>query len=278
MTVVPWYKDLRDPEFAALAGAIYLGRPDVTEVSPKVFSGNFNARKIWETTRLVQELKGQGCLRPEAIGLGIGVGIEPVQFYLTHFEVRSIGTDLYGFGWPSAPLEMLWEPWRFAPYPYDRNLHCPMQMDGMKLLMPDSSVDFIYSVSSVEHFGGAASLASHLSEATRVLKPGGWLVLSTELSLSGGAVDGWCFSREDLNAAVGQSGLLADSCETSLDPRLLAEPATLQLPDWTLAEADWHRLSVRHEGLVYTSVVIALQKPLSSGSEPIPWPSTDSSV
>lgn len=257
-----------------MAGELYFGRQGVQYIGPESFPGNFNARKIWESTRLVVELGHLGCLRSGLLGLGIGSGIEPIQFFLTLHGVQSIGTDLYGFGWPSAPLDMLWKPWEFATYPYNQELHRAMQMDGLKLLMPDDSVDFIYSVSSVEHFGGFQNLIVHIGEARRVLKPGGALVFSTELSLTGEGVPGWCFSESELQSAVRGSGLALVSDATPLDPRLTSDPAILQLPEWTVAQDDWGKLSIGHDSLVYTSVLLSFQKvgeeaPASSG---IPWP------
>ena len=61
-----------------------------------------------------------------------------------------------------------------------------LQMNATQLLMPDDSVDFVYSVSSIEHFGGLRVALAHVREAARVLKPGGVLAFSTEFVLQSG--------------------------------------------------------------------------------------------
>lgn len=264
-------KDLKDSQFAALASDIHIGASQ-QQIDPATYGGRFNARKIWETTRLAQELEHVGVFTEGSIGLGVGVGIEPLPFFLAARGVRSIGTDLYGFGWPSAPLEMLWTPWVYAPFEYRRDLLSVMQMDGMKLLMPSDSVDFVYSISSVEHFGGLRGVQSHVAEAHRILKPGGILAFSTEICISGEPTVDWCFSNREVQLLVDESGLELVNRPTVPEPELLEQPATLLLPSWTIADEEWGKLSIRYGGFVYTSAVVILRKSKPASGQTLPWP------
>jgi SAM-dependent methyltransferase len=58
-------------------------------------------------------------------------------------------------------------------------------MDGRSLRFEDNTFDFIYSCSSIEHFGEAQDVAQAAKEMARVLKPGGLIAISTELCVKG---------------------------------------------------------------------------------------------
>ena len=58
-------------------------------------------------------------------------------------------------------------------------------MDGRTLTFPDASFDVVYSLSSIEHFGGFEGAKRAVLEMARVLKPGGVLALATEYILAG---------------------------------------------------------------------------------------------
>jgi SAM-dependent methyltransferase len=53
-------------------------------------------------------------------------------------------------------------------------------MDGRELDFPDASFDVVFSVSSIEHFGGPADIARGARELGRILRPGGHAVIITE--------------------------------------------------------------------------------------------------
>jgi len=58
-------------------------------------------------------------------------------------------------------------------------------MDGRRLAFSPATFDIVYSLSSIEHFGGIEGAVAAVDEMARVLKPGGVLVLATEYCLSG---------------------------------------------------------------------------------------------
>jgi hypothetical protein len=57
-------------------------------------------------------------------------------------------------------------------------------MDARRLEFEDESFDFVFSASSIEHFGSVEDIETALREMHRVLKPGGACVLTTEIKLN----------------------------------------------------------------------------------------------
>ena len=80
---------------------------------------------------------------------------------------------------------MIQRPEEYAPFPYRRDHLIFMRMDGRRLAFRDAAFDVVYSLSSIEHFGGMPGATETIREMTRVLKPGGVLALATEYVLHG---------------------------------------------------------------------------------------------
>src|SRR5205085_28245 len=59
------------------------------------------------------------------------------------------------------------------------------KMDGRTLAFDAAAFDIVYSLSSIEHFGGFEGARAAVLEMARVLKPGGVLAIATEYILSG---------------------------------------------------------------------------------------------
>ena len=76
-------------------------------------------------------------------------------------------------------------PPQYAPFDYRADRLSFMRMDGRALSFPDDEFDVVYSLSSIEHFGGLSGASQAMREMARVLKPGGVLVVATEYILSG---------------------------------------------------------------------------------------------
>jgi ubiquinone/menaquinone biosynthesis C-methylase UbiE len=53
-------------------------------------------------------------------------------------------------------------------------------MNALELEFPDASFDVVYSLSSIEHFGGPREIKRAAREMSRVLSPGGNLIVVTE--------------------------------------------------------------------------------------------------
>ena len=255
-------------DWRGLGVEVYTGQADT---SPEAYrqlyaGGRYVRKKVWETTHLCNGLRALGLLDGRATGLGVGCGVEPMLYFLARHTSRLYATDMYGWGWVSAQLDMLHHPEKYAPYAYPTERLTMLQMNAMQLLMPDSSVDFVYSVSSIEHFGGMRVALAHVREAARILKPGGVLAFSTEFVLSGGGhalpptLDGF-FTRNTLEWLIVNSGLTRlGALHLTPAPELLSTPAEIQLPDWTVPSEHHDRLSSRLNDVIFTDVTLFLRK------------------
>jgi SAM-dependent methyltransferase len=177
--------DFDDPE---LLGAI---REVLPERDPKAHV----ERKAWEMAMLVLFLREVGRLDDSASALAIGAGTERVVFWLANHMGRVVASDIYGegpFSSVEAPASMLEDPARHAPYPYREDRLEVRWMDARQLELPDETVDVVFSLSSIEHFGSPSDIEGSAREVGRVLRPGGHAVVATD-----------CFARRHpLNAAA----------------------------------------------------------------------------
>jgi len=143
-------------------------------------------RKLWEFAMLGIYLEDAGALRADAEALAIAAGSEAPLYWLANRIRRVVATDIYGegsFAYREAAVTMLSDPTAFAPYPY-REDHLEVRaMNALALGFPDESFDIVYSISSIEHFGGPTEIARSAREMARVLRPGGHAVIVTECLL-----------------------------------------------------------------------------------------------
>lgn len=146
---------------------------------------NFH-RKRWEHIQIIYILQQEGFLHPENVCLSVGAGTEHTLFYLTHKVSQVVGVDLYRGEYygqedePDTPLH----PDKYAPFLYPQEKLELRNMDARNLEFESNSFDFIFSASSIEHFGSIKDIETALKEMYRVLKPGGALALTTEIKLN----------------------------------------------------------------------------------------------
>jgi SAM-dependent methyltransferase len=156
-----------------------------SELKLEMNEENFH-RKDWEYTQIIYSLKKLHFLTPQSVCLGIGAGRENLLYYLTYKVKKVIGIDLYegnyygGEDEEDIPLSVE----RYAPFPYIKEKLNLIRMNALNLEFPNNFFDFIFSASSIEHFGEKKDILQALKEMYRVLKPGGAAVITTELKLT----------------------------------------------------------------------------------------------
>src|SRR5262249_13752531 len=145
-------------------------------------------RKNWEYEQLLHGLEELGAIHSEAIVLSIGAGHEPPVYKLTNHCKQVHATDLYGvsgFAGEESNASMLVNPDQYSPFPYKRRRLVVQYMDALDLRYEDDTFDIVFSLSSIEHFGGIESAKKSLREMGRVCRPGGIVALTTELVING---------------------------------------------------------------------------------------------
>ena len=216
-------------------------------------------RKVWEFAMLALFLEDAGRLDDGTEALGVGAGDERMLFWLANRVGRVVATDIYGegsFAEREALATMLTDPASHAPFPYREERLEVMYADARELPFPDASFDVVFSLSSIEHFGGPRDVARAASEMGRVLRPGGLAFVATE-----------CFVRLDpretatadslvrlltLNTrrkgATPRRRLIEGFTPRELRTRIVA-PSGLELVqplDLSLSPASWANLTITH--------------------------------
>ena len=103
-------------------------------------------------------------------------------------------------------MGVLRRPEDYAPFPYRKDRLRFLRMDGRRLAFADASFDVVYSLSSIEHFGGPAGAQLTVDEMARVLRRDGLLILATEYVLSGPAHEE-TFQPREVAALLDRPGL-----------------------------------------------------------------------
>jgi SAM-dependent methyltransferase len=145
-------------------------------------------RKFWEYALLGLYLEEVGALDEDARVLSVAAGHEEPLYWLADRAGHVLATDIYGAGrfatsGREADASMLEDPGRWAPRPYRADRLEVRSMDALDLQIADASFDVVFSLSSIEHFGGAVQVRRAVQEMVRVLRPGGHLLIATELLL-----------------------------------------------------------------------------------------------
>lgn len=144
-------------------------------------------RKAWEYALSIEGLERLGMIRPEAQGIAVGAGTEPVLYHFANRIARMVATDLYEFPDNEGTPAMLENPKAFAPFAYEEDRLEVYRMPGDKLDFADGTFDFLFCLSSLEHFGSREIQKASLDEMIRVVRPGGILCIITELILTEGS-------------------------------------------------------------------------------------------
>jgi SAM-dependent methyltransferase len=148
------------------------------------FPDHMEHRKHWEYAQILLGLDQLDVLDREAMVLSVAAGQEELVFELTNRTRWAFATDIYGIG-PFAEREadvaMLRDPDSVARCPYNRRRLIVQCMDALDLRFEDETFDAVYSLSSIEHFGGLDGVRVALAEQRRVVKVGGIVAFTTEV-------------------------------------------------------------------------------------------------
>jgi SAM-dependent methyltransferase len=217
-------------------------------------------RKSYEFTQLLFGLERLHALREDARVLSVGAGHECPLYWLANRVGRVYATDLYEKSWQSAfgregDAAVLSDASAFAPFEYRRDHLRFLRMDGSRLAFRDARFDIVYSLSSIEHFGGFEGARRSVVDMTRVLKPGGILALATEWCVRGRA-GGEVFSPAEVRGIIDHRGLqLVEPIDDRVWDRYDAEPVDLRVNRFQTP----HMLLKDGEA-IFTSVFVFLRK------------------
>jgi SAM-dependent methyltransferase len=202
-------------------------------------------RKSWEYAMCVHGLDALGVVHPEAVGLAVGAGSERPLYHYANTIRRIIATDLYDTEAHEGTPLMLNEPERFAPFAYRQDHLEVLRMPADRLDFPDASFDFVFCLSSIEHFGSRETQRRSLDEMARVLKCGGVACIITELILTDHS-DGEYFRWDEIEEIFLRHPLLhleGGEPDLSISESLLAFPVDLTEVTWPLTPAAARRLN-----------------------------------
>ncbi len=217
-------------------------------------------RKSYEFTQLLFGLDRLGCLRDDVSVVSVGAGHEDVLYWLANRVARVVATDTYDGAWQNEMARegdsgVLTSPEEYAPFPYRTERLAFMRMDGRHLEFPDASFDVAYSLSSIEHFGGLDGARAAVDEMSRVLKPGGLMVVATEYILSGPAYHEGFFP-DQIRELFDRPGLeLVQPIDARVYERYAFTPVDLQKN-----RHQTPHMVISDNGSVITSVMVFLRK------------------
>jgi SAM-dependent methyltransferase len=128
-------------------------------------------------------------------------------------------------------------------------------MDGTALAFRDATFDIAYSLSSIEHFGGWAGARRAVEEMTRVVRPGGLVVVATEWAVWGPPV-AEVFQPDEVRRLLDVPGLeQVEPIDDLVWRRYHAVPVNLQVnPHET------PHMLVSIDGTAFTSVIAFLRR------------------
>ncbi len=199
-------------------------------------------QRRWEFAMACAALKHIGCLQPDKVGVSFGAGYERPLYVLSRSVKTLFVTDLYESSsiWPEAqakdPREFVL---KMATVPCNEESIVVLNMDMRHAVMEDASIDFAYSLSSIEHIGDDNDFIAHFAEVARILKDDGVYVLTTTCILREETIrqpGTFLFSIQHLMRLASKAGLAP---APTFDARIHLErsntpiffPRTFETPD-----------------------------------------------
>jgi hypothetical protein len=152
-------------------------------------------RKQWEYAYVLQGLYENNLLRPGTLGLGFGVGKEPLPALMAKYGCRVIATDIDvtragNAGWVSSN--------QHSKSTSDLNERGICERDTFNSLvsfqatdmnsidprLKSMSFDFVWSCCAIDHLGSIELGARFIKETLTLLKSGGMSIHTTEYNVS----------------------------------------------------------------------------------------------
>lgn len=233
---------------------------ELTKVMQELGEGSYIHRKSWEYAICVHGLRELGCIRPDSVALGVAAGYERPLYHFANVIEKVVATDLYDNPDHEGRPEMLTEPERFAPFEFRRSHLEVLQMNALELKFDDDSFDFVFCLSSIEHFGDLDTRVRAMSEMHRVLRPGGTVCITTELLLNSTTHSEY-FTTEALRATILESTplrLVGGELDLRISESLLMHPFDVRVSEGLSASP---HIVLTDGDAVWTSVSLFLQKP-----------------
>ena len=199
-------------------------------------------RKPWEFAAVAATLHERGKLVPGATGLGFIVGTEPLPSLFASFGVRVVATDLDA----SKATSRIWRRTQqhgdsrealFREDLVDREAFerhvafSTADMNGAWAWEP-ASFDFVWSCCAFEHTGSLERGIDFVLRSSRLLKPGGVGVHTTEFNCS----------SNDKTVTRGAGVIYRQRDIEELDRRLRREGRALAKPDFWAGDGEYDRL------------------------------------
>lgn len=205
-------------------------------------------RKQWEFFYILQSLYERGRLAPGMRGVGFGVGREPLASVMATFGAASVATDM---GVAGARAQGWVSTGQFATQLADLNFRgfCPpeqfaqlvsyREVDMNQIPTDLGEFDFAWSSCALEHLGTLRHGLDFILNSSKLLKPGGVGVHTTEYNISSNDVTiesghTSLYRKRDLEELANE--LAAMGCELSpldLDPGVQALDQYVDVPPFS---------------------------------------------
>lgn len=162
------------------------GESEFSRMMPPDIGLRFNLRKWWEWEYIARRAAALECFGLSRSAIGLGTGDEPLIFYFARKFGSTIATDLFSADseWKEAREAAVEGMMARATIPGPYNELRVENADMRRLPVPEGSMDFAWSTSSIEHVDTLFDVYLIFAELARILKPGGHAVMTTEFCLS----------------------------------------------------------------------------------------------
>lgn len=230
------------------------------QVVPTSFQGMH--RKAFEWVQTLYGATLLGKINSRSVVLGVGTGHEPIVYWMAKHCSKVYATDLFRGEWihggaMEGDPSVLMHPEKFQPFEYPKERLTFLPTDGCHLAFKKDSFDLVFSLSSIEHFGGKEYSTLAVKEMERVLKPGGIAVIATEYILNQRNHSEFFNENDLLEYIVKASHMKLIQNISFKVPRLLIEKP-LKIPEEIYRTP---HMSLTDGGLIWTSIILFFEKP-----------------